>query len=142
MTEKDKMIEELAKVICLFCKERTEEKECEHSKECYNWRLKELSFYYDLAYRIIAEGSVVLSKEEYSDYLTLKTDYAHAKEQCEKLQADIERLYKNLDKFKSLTRLGTAEEIYEYLDKSGVLKTAPDRIKMFFKRRFGVEVKE
>ena len=30
------------------------------------------------------EDAVVLSKEEYSDYLLLKNDYAHAKEQAEK----------------------------------------------------------
>lgn len=57
------------------------------------------------------EGSVVLSKEEYSDYLKLKNDYAHAKEKAEKLQADNERLYKNVGKFKDQVRKETAEKI-------------------------------
>ena len=45
------------------------------------------------------KDKVVLSKEEYSDYLILKNNYDHAKDEAERLQADNERLYNNLGKF-------------------------------------------
>lgn len=71
----------------------------------------------------LPEGSVVLSKEEYSNYLVLKNDYAHAKEQCEKLQADNERLYKNIGKFKESVRKETAKEI---------LKAFENRVSLYY----------
>ena len=68
---------------------------------------------YEQGYRKIPEGSVVLTKYEYSDYLILKNKYAHARERNERLQADIERLYKNLGKFKESVQKETAEKIFE-----------------------------
>ena len=81
---------------------------------------------YKAGYRKIPEGSVVLSTEDYSDYLTLQSNYTNAKERCEKLQADNERLYKNLGKFKESVRKETAKEIlrdikYEIEDRNGAM---------------------
>lgn len=74
MTKREQ-IEELAKKMCLFCKEMTEEKDCERGKECFDWRLKEARFYYEQGYRIINKDSVALTKEEWE---CLHNDYAKA----------------------------------------------------------------
>ena len=111
----DKMIEEMAKVIIqASCKGRecetcafTQIVEVEDAPEtCFC--LKAL---YNAGYRKIPEGSVVLSKEEYSEYLILQNNFTNAKEKCEKLQADNERLYNNLGKFKESVEKETLEKI-------------------------------
>lgn len=68
---------------------------------------------YNAGYRKIPEGAVVLTKEEYSDYLVMKDAHQNTIERCEKLQADNERLYKNIGKFKGIVRKETAEKFAE-----------------------------
>ena len=63
----------------------------------------------------IPENAVVLTAEQFSDYLTLKDSHKNAVERCEKLQADNERLYKNIGKFKDVVRKETAEKFAERL---------------------------
>ena len=72
-------------------------------------------YLYDHNCRIIPDGAVVLTKEEYSDYLLLKNDYKHASEKLKELQGDNERLYRNLGKFKDSVRKETAREILKEL---------------------------
>ena len=57
----------------------------------------------------------MLTREEYSDYLVMKDAHQNAIERCEKLQADNERLYKNIGKFKDAVRKETAEKFAERL---------------------------
>ncbi len=59
------------------------------------------------------DNCVCLTKEEYSDYLMIYENNKYLKEKCENLQADNERLYKNLAKFKDFVRKETAKEIFE-----------------------------
>lgn len=59
----------------------------------------------------ILEGSVVLTKEEYSDYLILQTNHEFIRERAKELQADNERLYKNLGKFKESVEKETLGKI-------------------------------
>lgn len=63
----------------------------------------------------IPEDAVVLTREEYSDFLILKNNHEFIREKAKELQADNERLYKNIGKFKELTRKETAREIFELL---------------------------
>lgn len=54
-------------------------------KVCFD-KINDKNQYYVILYENkIPEGSVVLSKEEYSDYLILKNNYAHAKDEAERL---------------------------------------------------------
>ena len=57
----------------------------------------------------------MLTREEYSDYLVMKDAHQNAIERCEKLQADNERLYKNIGKFKDAVLKETAEKFAERL---------------------------
>lgn len=59
----------------------------------------------------LPEDSVVLTREEYSDYLILQKNHEFIREKAKELQADNERLYKNIGKFKELTVKETAEKI-------------------------------
>lgn len=70
---------------------------------------------YNAGYRKIPEGAVVLTAEQFSDYLTLKSSHKNAVERCEKLQSDNERLYKNIGKFKDIVRKEMAEKFAERL---------------------------
>lgn len=78
---KQEQIREIAKVMCLFCKEMTEEKDCERGKECFDWRLKEARFYYQQGCRIINKDSVVLTKKEY-EVLKVKAKEKHWLKTC------------------------------------------------------------
>lgn len=64
-------------------------------------------------YRKISKGSVVLTDEEYSDYLILQQNHEFIREKAKKLQEDNERLYKNIGKFKDIVRKETAVSIIE-----------------------------
>lgn len=59
------------------------------------------------------KDKVVLTREEYSDYLILQQNHEFIRERAKELQADNERLYKNLGKFKDIARKETAREIIE-----------------------------
>ena len=103
---------------------------------------------YNLGYRKIDKDSVVLNSEQYSNYLITQTNNEFLKEQAEKLKADIERLYKNIGKFKDIVSKETAEKILKDImfcidindcNKNEVLIL--NLCKMLAKQ-FGVEVEE
>jgi hypothetical protein len=75
---------------------------------------KKLVYAMGKGYRKIPEG-VVLTREEYSDYLVMKGAHQNVIERCEKLQVDNERLYKNIGKFKDAVRKETAEKFAKRL---------------------------
>jgi hypothetical protein len=112
MDNKDKIIEEMAKIIekakqHIWASVRTQAED-----EDYLWHSRAIAEHLtEQGYRKIGD-SVVLSKEEYSNYLITQTNNAWLKEQAEKLQADNERLYKNLGKFKQSVSKETAEKIW------------------------------
>lgn len=60
-------------------------------------------------YRKLPKGSVVLTSEQYSNYLILQTNEEWLKNKATELQTDNERLYKNLGKFKEQVRKETAK---------------------------------
>ena len=64
-------------------------------------------------YRKIPEGSVVLTSEQYSNYLILQTNEEWLKNKVTELQTDNKRLYKNIGKFKESVRKETAEKFAE-----------------------------
>lgn len=108
---KQEQIEGIAKTMCLFCKEMTEEKDCERVKECFDWRLKEARFYYEQGCRIINKDSVVLSMEEWE---CLHNDYAKAlynarqqarKETAKEIISFIESKDKKCGKYSIYTKL-------------------------------------
>ena len=122
--DKQKQIEEMARIcrehrnpteICIY----PESEDCRTDCELYNpdiscrW-IKTAKALYNAGYRKI-QGSVVLTAEQFSDYLTLKDSHKNAVERCEKLQADNERLYKNIGNFKEVVRKETAEKFAERL---------------------------
>lgn len=104
----------------------------------------------DLGYRKLPENSVVISSEQYINYLITQTNCEWLKEKVEKLQADNERLYKNLGKFKETVSKETAEKIY--LQAKAIVNATKhyvqgreylhiDALKEIVKQ-FGVEIKE
>lgn len=75
----------------------------------------------------IPEDAVVLTKEEYNDYINLKELLDKGYFTSENRVA----IHK--------ARKETAREILKWLIDTGVIFTAPDTIKMYFKEHFGVE---
>lgn len=61
----------------------------------------------------ISGDSVALTKQEYSDYLILQKNHEFIREKAKKLQADNERLYKNIGKFKEIVRKQASIEFSE-----------------------------
>lgn len=124
MTEKE-MIEEMAKILDECCNYYDENgnhlgnkcRSCEHwcdtNNLCCSYNKKEAEALYNAGYRKIPEGWVVLTSEQYSNYLILQTNEEWLKNKATELQADNERLYKNLGKFKESVRKETAKEIFE-----------------------------
>ncbi len=88
-------------------------------------------------YQKVKDEKVYLSKEEYSDYLTIKLNYEFVKSANEQLQIDNRRLYTNLAKYKEAVQIETAKEIFKWLkahsDDAGFII-----IKTYFAERFGV----
>lgn len=101
-----------------------------------------------------------LTEELDKEYaLRLKNQFACEKKDLELKQLEFEKaeLQKRVDELKIALKnvienneelieeceqavKDTAKEIYSYLNESGVMKVAPDTIKLFFKERYGVEV--
>ena len=81
-------------------------------------------------YRKVPENAVVLTQEEYNQLVNKLTRYknkkawAVTKEVCEEYRKE------------------TAKEIIQWLIDTGVINTAPDTIKMYFKEHFGVEANQ
>lgn len=65
----------------------------------------------------LPDDAVVLTKEEYSDYLILQRNHEFIREKAKELQEDNERLYKNIGKFKDIVRKQTAREILNKVGK-------------------------
>lgn len=135
---KDKEIEGMQIRICNACKQY---KKCD-KELCTMSELvaKELSRFYQPK---LPEDSVVLSKEKYSDYLILQQNHEFIREKAKELQADNERLYKNLGKFKGLVSKETAEKIYDFVERY-IMDDAEVEllVKQWFEEQFGVEIKE
>lgn len=147
MTDKEKQLEEMAKVLSTVkrCKalalSECIKKKCEypHYEGVTCIAEHQAEKFYEQGYRKIPEGSVVLTNDEYSDYLILKDKYAHAKERNERLQADNERLYKNLGKFKESVQKETAEKILQIIkEEYGYI----GNLEKIITKQFGVEIKE
>ena len=91
----------------------------------------------DLIHRLQSENKTLKAElckecEEHSDYLVMKDAHQNAIERCEKLQADNERLYKNIGKFKDAVRKETEEKfakmLKEEFDYDEILCSTVDRI--------------
>lgn len=80
---------------------------------------------YNTNYRKVPENAVVLTKEEF-----WKLSNKFSKKELDEI----------VDFHKNKTRKEMAKEILKWLVDTGVINTAPDTIKMYFKERFGVEV--
>ena len=135
--DKQKQIEEMAKLLDGYFSTKSKcpfDKKCPYLGGSVRFTCSDcLRAYtiYNAGYRKIPEGVVVLTAEQFSDYLTLKDSHKNTVERCEKLQADNERLYKNIGKFKDVVRKETAEKFakavsqiicdntYPYFDKDG-----------------------
>ena len=145
MTEKE-MIKEMAKNIFEYVDTKNINKVCilhsgiveELKRISHNYGLAE--YLYAQSYRKIPEGSVVLSSEEYSNYLILQTNHEWIREKAKELQADNERLYKNLKKFKESVRKETAKEILSLAIKhDNGYETDMTRFISDLKKQYGVE---
>lgn len=136
---KQEQIEGIAKTMCLFCKEMTEEKDCERGKECFDWRLKEARFYYEQGCRIINKDSVVLSMEEWE---CLHNDYAKALYNARQ-QPRKETAKELLNKFRGLlVDIGFTYMFSEDTSMIGVsLEECVGELNEMFKK-YGVEVEE
>lgn len=106
MDEK-KQIEEIYDIIADCCNNKSGD-ECIETINCDECKAISL---YNAGLRN-CKDKVVLTKEEHSDYLILQQNHEFIKEKAKELQADNERLYKNLGKFKDSVRKETAREIY------------------------------
>ena len=85
---------------------------------------------YSAWYRKVDENAVVLTREEYEKYQNLKRDVEYS---FEYNQGYTDGQIKGSKE--------TAKKILKWLINTGVINTAPDTTKMYFKERFGVEVK-
>lgn len=100
----------------------------------------------NLGYRKLPKDSVVLTSEQYSNYLILQTNEEWLKNKATELQADNERLYNNLAKYKKSVEKETAQEILQTIWKElgiDILSqcyTIPVRTFNKLKRQFSVEV--
>lgn len=135
MENKEKQIEEMAKIMCSPCPDG---KECSGTW-CYKRVLDCANEFYEQGYCKILKGSVVLSKEEWENLCKEKNDYKQRFESSEKryeqlVQSSCEALEKKGKE--------TAVKILKWLVETGVINTAPDTTKMYFKEEFGVEIKE
>ena len=140
MNEKE-MIEEMAKDTgcCDYPQRKCNNCWCKEKRECSAYGYAKT--YYEKGYRKISEGSVVLTSEQYSNYLILQTNHEFIREKAKELQADNERLYKNLGKFKESVRKETAKEILKAVLEDIGEFYAGDIVEELAKK-YGVEVEE
>ena len=150
MKDKEKQIEQMAQVIRPILKNRVD-----------------IGFIPDLdkpiAEELIKQGyskppedSVVLLRERYIQANKVYSDTTLKSWKKEELiehirilehnwasaENQIDNQVKNFEKLLKQARNETAKEIYDYLQQTGVIKVAPDTIRMYFKEEFGVEIKE
>lgn len=76
--------------------------------------------YNDWCWRKVPKNAVVLTKEEYKSI-------------------NLDRAVDMLREIQNQAHKETAEKILKWLVDTGVINTAPDTIKMYFKEHFGVE---
>ena len=92
-TSKEKQIEEMAKVLCEYCHDICEEKECPYSEHeesmrlCYNSQLEIAIKLHNAGYRKLPKDSVVLTREEY-EKLTAPRVFVSKKQLSEKELAE------------------------------------------------------
>ena len=69
MKDREKQIEEMAKILCDRCMEINKGKACPYydKRSCFENRKKEATYYYEQGYRKIDKDSVVLSREGYEE---------------------------------------------------------------------------
>lgn len=115
------MIEEMARAMCPNSKEWTC-KACSGSAKPDCDAYENAEKLVNAGCRIIAEDSVVLSKEEF-EFMCVDTKKVREEEV-------------------NKARKETAEKILKWLVETGVINTAPDTTKMYFKEEFGIEVEE
>ena len=122
-----KEIKEMAKDICSFCLKEKGETDCSKDKTsyCFNKRLEEATYAFDLGYRKINEDEIVISKEEYKNF----------KSEIQKAHHKGVRAGFDMTKFKEYSiRKHTAIEIYEQLQAHGTTY-----VKKWIKENYGVE---
>lgn len=132
MKDKEKQIEEMP--ICA---------NCFHAYVCEEYNLnrdmlrKKCAYYND---HFLDIDSVVLSREEYSDYLILQQNHKFIREKAKELQADNERLYKNIRKFKELVSKETAEKIIAMLKQPPYIDFIESWVIEDIAKEYGIEV--
>ena len=110
---REKQIEEMAKVLCEHCKELWGEDSCPRlplsneeyfdkecfDKECFEYRLEQVEKFYKEGYRKINDNEVVISKEEYDELINLQLTHAedltNAIQSYEEKKADLKLEYNN-----------------------------------------------
>lgn len=85
--------------------------------------------FHNEGYRKVPEDSVVLTREEFEKYQNLKRDVEYS---FEYNQGYTDGQIKGSKE--------TAKKILKWLVETGVINTAPDTTKIYFKEEFGVEV--
>ena len=116
--DKQKQIEEMAKALLNFgmATYPTGDSAFTETKlrdSFYHVFLTYAEHLYNAGYRKIPEGAVVLTGEEYSDYLEMQNNYKHVSERCKELHRDNEMLLKGLGNFKKEVQKKTAEKFAE-----------------------------
>lgn len=122
--DKQKQIEEMARIIAFdLCPNRNVHAKWGEEAQCYSdnnfaecAQIKNVvDKLYNANYRKIPEGAVVLTREEYSDYLEMQNNYKHVSERCKELHRDHEMLLKSLGKFKKAVQKEMAERFAKRL---------------------------
>lgn len=131
---KDKQIEEMARELyndlSSIMSEEYEKRMLITPSYCANKLLEK-------GYLKVLEDSVVLSREEYSELKGRAEEVFN--EMTERMKAEV-KIAKKMGIVKGSKE--TAEKILKWLVETGVINTAPDTTKMYFKEEFGVEVEE
>lgn len=132
-------IEEMAKVLCGITRAC---KDCKLNGNCLAYNSAEAL--YNTNYRKVPENAVVLTREEYEELknesAAIAKDYQEMGQFYDEKCEELEKLIQEKHKWTEQARKETAKEILKWLVDTGVINTAPDTTKMYFKEQFGVEV--
>ena len=108
---KKKQVEEMAKDICSFCLKEKGETDCSKDKTsyCFNKRLEEATYAFDLGYHKINEYEIIVSKNGYETLLGAYESLAHKYDKI----ADELRLCKDANETIKQDKQKLLKEMYE-----------------------------
>ncbi len=152
MKDKERQVEEMAKDLCVYCHEMTEEKECpyneheESKQKCWESQLAQAKTLIEQGYRKLPKDSIVLSREEYERLKQVENE----KDRLYEIKLDLENQliekgwtdYEGADEIEKRVSKETAEKIICLIKSFSYDKEFVKIITRIISKRLGVEIKE